>query len=1534
MSIFYTNKTITMNRGDSGVVLLSILNRDDAPFALPIGMKNPTIVFSVKAETDANDLNSNMLIEEYMPIEDYTYYGYGTPDESGQMQIQGGFYPKSKTVNTEESVLDTGIIYKVLANKKYMFVVPTTTPPEYPIGLTKREYAFAVPLVFEPAFTDRLSPGTYTYSVTLLDSTSPIRHTEGEGDNAITVTDFDGFLKNVTLKQDLFGSQKLILSDSPIARVHGDPIRRIYYIQPCSEASVANATASEITTGNITNIALPPVYIATKDQLGGVIVGETLQVDFRGVLNVSKAITDKIADLYAKIGDMTQLTTEHKDTLVGAINEVDAHADANKAEIGDRSELTTNEKATIVGAINEVDAHANTGISKAAAAQAAADNATTLANTGISKADHAQATAGNAQQDAETAQATADNATTLANTGISKAEHAQVTANSAVDQAVSALDRANKAYEKASDNVYAVGFMTLEEAITALNGYDNTVLKTNDNIIVVAQGSPDLYVTGVEATNIPYNFTTVDKFNDDLVKNTVLQIGYYKVAFYETNGQPVTVAYQNVVVKTIDWVASTEFADFPYEAKIELTDFVDYKTVPQVVFDIADTMSGNYAPICKSGDKCVYIYGKVNTAITLKTVITFAPNVNGASVTGGGYNNRGKWVASTTYEIDDLVYTDKGQYVCIEGITSTTSPDNDTTHWQATFVATGKTKNGLKFIGQNGNGTEVQKTFDGSAAVEMAFDENDFTLTEKNGVLEVKTSATVPEALPQEASALKSGNLPRSGWGQVAAPFWEGELYVGTSLTEVAPAGTVPEALRQDTSLSNWSVKYAAVGWVQPYSTPSIEGANLKIPYSGTQNMYVYPDGSIYAQSVGSTYTYYGIKNKTYGKQTYTISDTSITANSDILMELTDDGGVKAYSMEAGKITVIRDTVPTQPIPYTYKVKQTNASGQFTLVNHFVPKVPEVPTSLPVTYKKVSGELPTTGWSPLGWEQSTFPASRPWLGIAYGKGKFVTIANSGGKGAYSTDGITWTEMTMPSTGLWAGITYGNGKFVTVKTSSDKGAYSVDGINWTETTMPQPTYRNWLGVAYGNGKFVAFTMDSSYCAYSNDGITWTATTLPATGNWRSIVYGNDKFVAVAKGTDKGAYSTDGITWTEMTLPASRNWQGITYGEGKFIAIAGSSDKGTYSTDGITWTEMTLPSSGDWFCTAYGNGKFVAIEYNGLRAAYSTDGITWLAMTTPIIRSWSGVVYGDNKFVVVSKGASVSSQNNKGLYWEVDSNKSTYIISDTFITTNTSVKMYLTDESRVKALRMSNGSITVLRDSVPTAAIPYKYEVKQTSAPGFFEVINAYMPTVPTKTSQLENDSGYVKSADANTFTGEQTFSNENGIKTNRVHNLNNNAWYDFDGTNDRLGSLATPTIIRTSEARPKAEVPSGSATAIKELALLEDVQGSEWAVNNDNTAFPKNGWYLISNMVVENYQLAPFIARVTSQNNKLVIVTQDLEGHDVTLAMTIGNDRKFADAIRVHTYTIAATAVTAASTALSITTLLTDGQFSFDYKLLY
>lgn len=763
-------------------------------------------------------------------------------------------------------------------------------------------------------------------------------------------------------------------------------------------------------------------------------------------------------DAIQKIGEMNTLKTDAKDTLVKAINEVFDEIASTNATIGDLSNLTTDEKTTIVGAINEVDAHANT-------AQQTADNAKDLANTGISKAEQAQATANGAVNTANEAKTTA--------------QTAENNANSAVDTANAANATADEAKAIAQGSQRAIGFATLQAAITALNGYSNTQLKVGDNVYIVETGVPDLWVAAVETNSVAYNYTTNDAFNDDLVENTLVQVGYYKFAYLESDGKPCTVAWQNMTVAASDWVASTEFEDFAYEAKIILSDFVNFSSIPQVVFGLTEATSGNYAPICKAGDKGVYIYSKVNTAITLPTVVTFAPNVHGASMQGGGYANKGKWVASTTYAIDDLVYTDNGQFVCIEGITSTTSPEQDTQHWQATFVATGKTKNTLTISGQD-NGTKVQKTFDGSTAVEVAFDETTMTAKEVNGVLKVGARGTVPDALPQEASALKSGNLPTSGWTATVDVLISGEIsipdhtvkYWGTISTYFASKteGFVCNIKQNGSTVSTNTFQYVQAESTAEYNVFQ----NTDFHYSGAQ-FRIYKNGDVYVgnPSTSWNWSFSNLRNTVYTQYTFAISDTSITANSDVLMELTDEGGVKAYSMEAGKMTVIRDTVPTQPIPYTYKVKQTNASGQFTLVNHFVPNVP------------------------------------------------VTSVNG----------------------------------------------------------------------------------------------------------------------------------------------------------------------------------------------------------------------------------------------------------------------------------------------------QTGAVTI---------------------------------AVPTKTSDLQNDSGFVKPSEANTFTGEQTFSNANGIKTNRVYNLNGNAWYDFDGTNDRFGSLATPTIIRTSEARPKAEVPSGSGTATKEIALLEDTKiKGEWSEYiYPNVTLTESGLYQI------------------------------------------------------------------------------------------
>lgn len=669
-----------------------------------------------------------------------------------------------------------------------------------------------------------------------------------------------------------------------------------YYSQYEQANNDAHAVLQTQITTNFNNIGtLQELTTDAKDDL----VKAINEVDAHADANKSE------------IGNLSTLTTDEKTTIVGAINEVDAHADANKAEIGNLSALTTDEKATLVGAINEVDNHA--------------DNATTLANNAVATANGAVATANEAKTTAQTA---------------------ETNANSAVDTANAANTTADEAKAIAQGSQRAIGFATLQAAITALNGYSNTQLKVGDNVYIVETGVPDLWVAAVEQNSVAYNYTTNDAFNDDLVENTLVQVGYYKFAYLESDGKPCTVAWQNMTVAASDWVASTEFEDFAYEAKIALSDFVNFSSIPQVVFGLTEATSGNYAPICKAGDKGVYIYSKVNNAITLPTVVTFAPNVHGASMQGGGYTNKGKWVASTTYAIDDLVYTDNGQFVCIEGITSTTSPEQDTQHWQATFVATGKTKNGLKISGQD-NGTNVQKTFDGSAAVEVAFDETTMTAKEVNGVLKVGAKGTIPEALPQEASALKSGNLPTSDWTSMAnKELYNGNLsFAGYSMTPFDNGKILPKyEYTSKTTKEDWNGTTidgeAITNCRLDTDSNGVKFARIYIlggtPATETKSIHIYNDGTVKAwNDVNYTVRNVKIVSTFLTDKTYTISDTSITANSDVLMELTDDGGVKSYSMEAGKITVIRGTVPTSPIPYTYKVKQTNASGQFTVLNHF-----------------------------------------------------------------------------------------------------------------------------------------------------------------------------------------------------------------------------------------------------------------------------------------------------------------------------------------------------------------------------------------------------------------------------------------------------------------------------------------------------------------------------------------------------------------------------------------------------------------------
>lgn len=79
--------------------------------------------------------------------------------------------------------------------------------------------------------------------------------------------------------------------------------------------------------------------------------------------------------------------------------------------------------------------------------------------------------------------------------------------------------------------------------------------------------------------------------------------------------QPIKVTNANPV-----WAADSTYQDFGYRGTITVSGCTATMR-PEVVFGNAEALSGNYAAVCESGTDCVYIYAKVNTAITIPLVV-------------------------------------------------------------------------------------------------------------------------------------------------------------------------------------------------------------------------------------------------------------------------------------------------------------------------------------------------------------------------------------------------------------------------------------------------------------------------------------------------------------------------------------------------------------------------------------------------------------------------------------------------------------------------------------------------------------------------------------------------------------------------------------------------------------------------------------------------------------------------------------------------------------------------------------------------
>ena len=147
-----------------------------------------------------------------------------------------------------------------------------------------------------------------------------------------------------------------------------------------SEVSRATAAEGALSTsiGTVaTNLASEVSRATAAEQAVDAKVGDLGDLettDKSSVVNAINELANGGSAADGKIGDLTTLTTDAKDTLVNAINEVDAHADAAKTAAdtanaavaaetsraqgveGSLASLTTTAKGNLVAAVNEVNA--------------------------------------------------------------------------------------------------------------------------------------------------------------------------------------------------------------------------------------------------------------------------------------------------------------------------------------------------------------------------------------------------------------------------------------------------------------------------------------------------------------------------------------------------------------------------------------------------------------------------------------------------------------------------------------------------------------------------------------------------------------------------------------------------------------------------------------------------------------------------------------------------------------------------------------------------------------------------------------------------------------------------------------------------------------------------------------------------------------------------------------------------------------------------------------------------------------------------
>lgn len=97
-----------------------------------------------------------------------------------------------------------------------------------------------------------------------------------------------------------------------------------------------------------------------------------------------------------------------------------------------------------------------------------------------------------------------------------------------------------------------------EDAVTAINAWAADHRGIGDNVYVRTSNVPDLWVSGVEETSVPYTYTTDAAIVAALEADGYVQMGYYKLSALETQKVNVpTINVDDTQVQQLDLYSAT-----------------------------------------------------------------------------------------------------------------------------------------------------------------------------------------------------------------------------------------------------------------------------------------------------------------------------------------------------------------------------------------------------------------------------------------------------------------------------------------------------------------------------------------------------------------------------------------------------------------------------------------------------------------------------------------------------------------------------------------------------------------------------------------------------------------------------------------------------------------------------------------------------------------------------------------------------------------------------------------------------------------